>query len=119
MAKGQQPVEVFYDGECRLCVAARDWAENRDSECRLAFKDLNDPIAAGSIPVAPEQLRDEMWVRLPGGRLEKGFAGWLVVLRTLPRWRFVAWILGLPPLRLLGPPVYRLVARHRHMLERR
>jgi predicted DCC family thiol-disulfide oxidoreductase YuxK len=111
----REPIEVFYDGECRLCAASRSWAESRDSECRLAFKDLNDPAATASLPVPAERLREEMWVRLPEGTLESGFAAWLAVLRALPRWRLVARVLGVPPLRWLGPPVYRLVARHRRL----
>jgi predicted DCC family thiol-disulfide oxidoreductase YuxK len=114
--KSRKPVEVYYDGTCRLCVVSREWAEGRDRDGRLAFKDLNDPDAAHLAGIAPERLREEMWVRLPEGRLQSGFAGWLAVLRTLPRWRAVAWILGLPPLRWLGPPVYRFVAHHRHLV---
>ncbi len=106
-------IEVFYDGECRLCTASRAWAERRDADGRLTFCDLNDPTAAASLPVSAERLRAEMWVRLPGGALASGFAGWLEVLRALPRWRLVAGLLALPPLRWFGPLVYRIVARHR------
>ncbi len=107
--------EVFYDGECRLCRVSRKWAERRDAGGRLAFCDLNDPAATASLPLDADQLRAEMWVRLPNGTLASGFAAWLAVLRSLPRWRILAAVLGLPPLRWLGPPVYRLVARHRHL----
>ncbi len=112
-------IEVFFDGECRLCRASRDWAERRDPDGRLAFRDLNDPVAAASLPVPHENLREEMWVRLPGGTLASGFSGWLAVLRVLPRWRLVAAIIALPPLRWVGPIIYRIVARHRQLLPRR
>jgi predicted DCC family thiol-disulfide oxidoreductase YuxK len=115
----REPIEVFYDGECRLCTASRAWAEGRDSERRLAFKDLNDPAAVGAVPIPPERLREAMWVRLPEGKLASGFYGWLEILHVLPWWRLVAGLLRLPPLQWIGPAVYRLVARHRHLLPRR
>lgn len=116
--KHGEPIEVFYDGKCRLCAVSRAWAEKRDSERRLTFKDLNDPAAAESLPVRSVQLREAMWVRLPEGKLETGFFGWLEVLAALRGWRLVARLLRLPPFRCFGPSVYRLVARHRHLLPR-
>ena len=115
----RRATQVFYDGECRLCRASREWAERHDCGGRLSFCDLNDPAATASLPLGAEQLRAEMWVRLPNGKLASGFAAWLAVLRSLTRWRLLAAVLGLPPLRWLGPPVYRLVARHRHLLSPR
>jgi predicted DCC family thiol-disulfide oxidoreductase YuxK len=106
-------IEVFYDATCPLCRVSRRWVEGRDHDRRLAFRDLEDPAAAGCTSGAPGGA---MWVRLPGGVTASGFAGWLAVLRALPRWRYLARGLGLAPLRWLGPPVYRLVARHRHAL---
>ena len=109
-------IEVFYDGACPLCRGSRRWAERHDSNRRLAFCDLNDPNAVRQTPTRGEGLADAMWVRLTGGDVASGFAGWLVVLRALPCWRFLACVLGLPPVRWAGPPVYRFVARHRHAL---
>jgi predicted DCC family thiol-disulfide oxidoreductase YuxK len=110
----RKTIEVYYDGECGLCVGSRNWAEHRDAADRLAFKDLNDP--SERFPVPREQLREAMWVRLANGRLESGFRAWLEILRALPGWRLMASALRLPPFRWLGPPIYRLVARHRHLL---
>jgi len=114
--KEHDRIEVFYDGACPLCRASRRWAESRDRDGRLAFCDLNDPAAAGCIPAPPGGPGDAMWVRLPGGEMASGYAGWLAVLRALPRWRLFARVMGLPPVRWAGPTVYRFVARHRHAL---
>ena len=89
--------------------------ERRDPARRLVFRDLCDSAAA-SLPAPPERLREAMWVRLPEGGLVSGFAGWVAVLRALPRWRLFADILELPPIRWAGPVLYRVVARHRHRL---
>jgi len=109
-------IEVFYDEACPLCRASRRWAEGRDHDGRLAFCDLNDPATTASLPVSREGFGDAMWVRLPGGAMAGGYAGWLAVLRALPRWRLLARVMGLPPVRWAGPTVYRFVARHRHRL---
>jgi predicted DCC family thiol-disulfide oxidoreductase YuxK len=112
----RRTTEVFYDGTCRLCTASREWAEKRDAEGMLSFRDAADPAEADRLPVERERLAREMIVRLPGGRVAGGFEGALAVLRALPRWHLLGAILALPPLRWLGPPVYRMVARHRHRL---
>ncbi len=110
----KQTTEVFYDGACGLCTASRDWAKRRDVQGLLVFRDAGGPGATDGLPVDLQRRRREMLVRLPDGQLVGGFAGWLAVLRVLPRWHAIAGVLALPPLRWLGPPLYRLVARHRH-----
>lgn len=112
----RRTTEVFYDGACRLCTASREWAERRDVEGVLCFRDTADPAAADRLPMERETLAREMIVRLPGGRVVGGFEGALAVLRALPRWHLLGAVLELAPLRWLGPSVYRVVARHRHRL---
>jgi predicted DCC family thiol-disulfide oxidoreductase YuxK len=113
---GRDVIEVFYDAACPVCRASRRWAERHDSGRRLVFCGLNDPTAGSPVPTGGEGPADAMWVRLPGGEIAGGFAGWLAVLRALPRWRPLAGVLASPLVRWAGPPVYRFVARHRHAL---
>jgi predicted DCC family thiol-disulfide oxidoreductase YuxK len=108
-------IEVFYDGRCGLCAASRRWAEARDRSHRLAFRDFTDPAHGVDLPFPAAELTREMVVRTLGGRLARGFAGWLEVLGALPRWRWLATLLDAPPLRWLGTAGYRLVARHRNV----
>jgi predicted DCC family thiol-disulfide oxidoreductase YuxK len=110
-----EPTEVYYDGSCGLCNAACRWAQKRDVHGSLAFRDAMDPLVTERLGPERERLVREMLVRAPKGQLAGGFAGWLAVLRVLPRWRVLAAALALPPVRWLGPPLYRLVARHRHL----
>jgi predicted DCC family thiol-disulfide oxidoreductase YuxK len=117
--KEHDRIEVFYDGACPLCSASRRWAEERDRDGRFAFRDLNEPVAGGCLPAVPGGPGDAMWVRLPGGETLSGYAGWLAVLRALPRWRLLGRVMGLPPVRWAGRRVYRFVAHHRHALVRR
>ena len=57
-----------------------------------------------------------MWVHDADGCLSGGFEGWRRILAELPRWRWLATVSGMPPLRWLGPSLYRLIARYRHMI---
>ena len=108
-------LEVWYDGQCPVCRASRDWCTARDPEGRLVFRDLNT-AAEAELPVARREAESAMWVRGDDGRLASGFDGWRCIMAELPGWRWLARAAGIPPLRWLGPPVYRLVAHARRVL---
>ena len=108
-------LEVWYDGQCPVCRASRDWCAARDPEGRLEFRDVR-AVAEAELPVSRADAESSMWVRGDDGELAAGFAGWRRILAELPGWRWLARVSGTPPLRWLGPPVYRLVARARRML---
>jgi predicted DCC family thiol-disulfide oxidoreductase YuxK len=111
----QGKIEVFYDGGCGLCVSARRWAQARDRNQRLVFRDFTAPALQTALPLDREQLAIEMVVRTEDGRILRGFEAWLTVLGALPRWRWLAQVLVKPPLRWIGPPAYRFVGRHRRL----
>ena len=109
-------LEVFYDGRCPVCQSARAWAGRRDRGQRLEWIDATDPMSADRLPATAAELARAAWVRRGDGTLARGYAAWLAVLAELPGWRLPARALALPPLAWLGPPIYRLVAAHRHEL---
>ncbi len=117
--KDEKPTEVYYDGSCALCRASRRWAESRDVRGRLVFHDLTQAGPVAGLKLDRDGSAREMLARLPGGELAGGYDGWVAVLHALPRWRGVAPLLALPPIRLVGRAVYRLVARHRHIVSGR
>jgi predicted DCC family thiol-disulfide oxidoreductase YuxK len=110
-------LEVWYDGQCPLCRASRDWCTARDLESRLIFRDLRT-AAETELPVARSQAEAAMWVRGPDGTLASGFSGWRRIMAELPGWRWLARAAGVPPASWLGPLAYRLVARSRRLLLR-
>jgi predicted DCC family thiol-disulfide oxidoreductase YuxK len=114
-ASANPRVQVFYDGACELCRSSRAWTAERDLSGRLQFVDFRN-ASVGALPVARERLEREMWVRRGDGTLCSGFDATCAVLAELPRWRWVAAVVGAPPLRWLGVVFYRVVARHRARL---
>lgn len=103
------------DGQCALCRASQAWCEQRDHGDRFRFRDFR-AVDEGELPMDREQHEASMWVRDSGGRLHRGFEAWRRMMAALPGWRWLAALSGLPPLRWLGEPVYRLIARNRHRL---
>ncbi len=101
------------DGSCPLCRRSQAWCELRDRDDRVVFRDFRGTDDV-DLPVERAALEASMWVRTGAGTLHRGFAGWRLIMGEIPRWRWLAWISGLPPMRWIGPPVYRLVARLRH-----
>ncbi len=113
--KDPTALEVWIDGDCGLCQRSRVWCEIRDSDDRLSFTDFRS-AADPDLPVTRGDLEESMWVRDQSGRLLEGFAAWRVIMNELPGWRWLAWIFAVPPLRCLGSPLYRLIAKNRHRL---
>jgi len=113
-----KPLEVWMDGDCSVCRASQAWCEVRDPDGHMRFRDFRaaDPDA---LPVGRDDHEASMWVRDGDGGLHRGFAAWRLIMASLPGWRWLATLTGLPPLRWLGEPLYRLIARNRHHLQRR
>jgi predicted DCC family thiol-disulfide oxidoreductase YuxK len=108
-------LDVWMDGNCRICQRSQKWCERRDSQGRVQFHDfrvLDDP----NIPVARRELEESMWVRDADGLLLSGFAAWQRIMAELPGWRWLAGLSRLPPVSWIGPTLYRLIAKNRHRL---
>ena len=66
-------IEVFYDGECPLCVREIDMLRRRDRRNRIRFTDIAaDGFDAGSAGVSPEALMARIHGRLPDGTIIDG-----------------------------------------------
>ena len=110
-----RPLEVWTDGNCRLCRRSQAWCERRDSEGRLRFRDFRTADRE-ELPTSYARHEGTMWVQESDGSLAEGFAGWRLVTQRLPGWRWLAVAAGFPPLRWIGPPLYRWVAKIRYRL---
>lgn len=111
---------VIYDGDCGICNALRQWAEQRDPADRLQFvpyqtADL-DSLAPGLDRARAS--RAVYAVRADGKRL-RGARAIFETLQYIPgTWRVVGRVGVLPPLSWLAEPVYRIIAHHRMRVSR-
>ena len=112
-AEEAQPLEIWMDGDCVLCRRSMAWCELRDAAGVLHFVDFRAQDEK-DLPLALERHRESMWVRHRDGILYEGFAAWRRILARIPRWKWLAGLSSAPPVNLIGPPLYMLIAAHRH-----
>lgn len=105
--------EVWFDGACPLCARSKRWCEKRDRAVRIRFRDFRTS-SDSALPVERARMEQSLWVRCADGAILEGYGAWRHILSLLPRWRWLGFVAGSPPVSWLGPPVYRLVARNRH-----
>jgi predicted DCC family thiol-disulfide oxidoreductase YuxK len=108
--------DIFLDGSCSFCRWSQAKIEPYDSGERVRFLDYTDPAVAALVPFPRGDLDREMHMRTPEGKWLRGFEAWLALLRVLPKLAWLGRIASVPPVRLLGPSVYGVIARHRYSL---
>ena len=113
MAPSEQ-LRIYDDGQCPFCQWAQQLISRWDRDHRLDFRDYHDPAVAAEAPFPFAQLHARMHVQTPDGQWHAGFFGWLAILGALPRWRWLARAMSVPPLRWLGPSAYGFIADHRY-----
>jgi len=107
-------LRIYDDGQCPFCQWAQQAITRRDRDHRLDFRDYHDTAVAAETPFPFAQLHQQMHVQTADGQWHPGFSGWVAILSVLPRWRWLAAVMRVPPLRWLGPAAYRFVADHRY-----
>jgi predicted DCC family thiol-disulfide oxidoreductase YuxK len=112
MTEPNDNLEVWMDGECVVCRSSQQFCEKRDPEGRLRFHDFR-VAADADLPLDRVAHETSMWVRDGNGTLIEGFAAWRRIMAELPRWRWLAALSGIAPIRWIGPSLYRLVAKFR------
>ena len=107
---------IFFDAECRFCVASRcRWG--RIFERRgFVWMPLQTPGTAERLGVTPEQLMAEMWVLPAGAAPLNGVNAWILLMRHVWWMKPLAVALDLPGIKRLAQAVYRGIARHRYCI---
>ena len=107
---------LIYDGDCGFCTTSARWIERRlpADVAVVSWQSLDDLAPMGL--TLDDVAAAAWWVEPPrsplGGHLAIGAA-----LRAVGgAWGLVGRALLAPPLRWIGAPVYRLVARYRYRL---
>ena len=109
-------VRVYDDGQCPFCQWVQQTITRWDRDYRLDFRDYHDPAVAAETPFSLPQLHQRMHVQTPDGQWHAGFFGWIAILGVLPRWRWLAGVMRVPPMRWIGPTAYMLIANHRYQV---
>jgi len=112
------PLTVLYDGACPLCRREIDLYRGIQPSTPVCFADLSDPALL--LPSGPtrEQLLARFHVRCSDGQWLSGAAAFLALWATLPGWRWLARLGGLPGAAWAMERAYRLFLRMRPRLQR-
>ena len=114
----QQPSLLIYDGNCRLCVAAKEGLDRAGIgeagvrmipyESQEAMTVLGERYRPGPPSMA--------YLISPAGGVSQGIDAFLPLMHGLPGGKFVRWMLQWSITRRLAERVYCWIARHRYRL---
>lgn len=108
---------LIYDGNCRLCVAAKAGLERAGSDPGLKWLPYQSGEAAACLGGAYRPGRpDVAFLVDEEGRISRGLDAFLPLLPGLRGGRFLLTLLQVPLARPLALLAYRLISRYRYQL---
>jgi len=107
---------VFYDAECRFCVAGMKRWGGLFAKRGFEWLPLQTPGTAARLGVTDAQLLEEMWVLRADGRMASGVNAWAILMRSVWWMWPLGALLAVPGINAIGRVVYGWVARNRYCL---
>lgn len=109
---------VIFDGKCRFCRAALVYVEIADLFKRFDFVDLHtiDDFKVVHPRLSKEEALKQMVLLDPHGELAGGFFAFRRMLWYLPMFYPLLAVFYFPAMGILGPLVYRFIAKHRYLI---
>lgn len=106
---------VIYDGECRMCVTAKEGLERMGEGDRARFIPYQSEEAVGRLGASYKPGRpDVAYLVEPNGTIRPGLDAFLPLLPGLPGGRLLLALMRIPLVRPLAEWAYGVVARHRY-----
>jgi predicted DCC family thiol-disulfide oxidoreductase YuxK len=106
---------LIYDGECRLCVTAKEGLERLGRDPSVRYVPYQSDEAAPRLGEGYRTGRpDVAYLIGPGGQVQRGFEAFLPLLPGLPGGRVLTALAHIPLFKGLAALVYRLVAKNRY-----
>ena len=116
------PLQIFYDGSCRVCTAEIEHYLRRDHGGRLQGVDISAPDFVVPDGLSREELMYQLHVIDRSGTIYRNIAAFQVIWLAFPAsafYRLLATLLSLPILNPLARWGYRGFARLRRYLPQR
>jgi predicted DCC family thiol-disulfide oxidoreductase YuxK len=113
--RSMHPIDVLYDGSCRLCRRSAFSLKMLDTFSHLRLTDFRDTTAKKKIAphLSTSQLDLAMHILLPDGSMRTGFDAFRCMSWHLPVLWLKAPFLYLPGISQIGRDVYARIARNR------
>jgi predicted DCC family thiol-disulfide oxidoreductase YuxK len=118
MTDNKPTLTVLYDGGCPLCrreIALYRRAEGAEA---ITFCDVSPAAAAAPPGLSREEAMRRFHVIDAEGRLRSGADAFIALWLSLPRWRWLGRIAGVPPLPWLLERAYRAFLLARPTMQR-
>jgi len=116
MEKPTYPLQIFFDGACRLCTAQMIRFRERDKQRRLVFIDISSPeFKPEDFDLDPDLVQKYMYARDAHGRLARGLDAFIWIWQALD-YGFLPWVAGLPGIKPVGKFFYRVISNRRYWL---
>jgi predicted DCC family thiol-disulfide oxidoreductase YuxK len=115
MSEPREPITVYYDGACPICVRDRRRFERLAGKrgARVCWFDItgrDDELRA--LGIDPHKALTELHVRDEQGRIRSELDAYILLLGKIPLLKPLAWFIGLPVIRpLLARLYHRAVTR--------
>jgi len=105
---------LIYDGECPLCLRAKDWIARNDPHHAIELL----PCQSDERPVKAPQISydacmESIQLVFPDGRVYSAERAFERLLPFLPRWAWLGYGFKVPGMRFAAAPIYQWIARHR------
>ncbi|MCZ6834262.1 MAG: DUF393 domain-containing protein [Planctomycetota bacterium] len=121
MSISQSPSEakpvIVYDGECSFCIKQMDRFRKRDSAGMYEYTPRQEPGLEDRFPgLAQGDFDTGMRLVRPDGTILVGADAVHGIARTLPPWKWAAWLYHIPGLKWLFRSLYGWIAMNRQRL---
>lgn len=117
------PLQIFYDGACRVCSSEMDSYRKRNPDNRLEFVDISaEGFDAQSFGKTQAEFMAQLHVRDADGNYATGVDAFILIWQAYPSGslcRLFAAVIGLPGLGGSARLGYRVFARYRHLLPKK
>ena len=108
--------EIFYDDDCALCTrGATRWGELFERR-GFHWLPLQTPDTTTRTGASEAELRAEMKLRFPDGRVIGGVDAWVALFRSVWWLWPMGTLIGLSGVKGLSAAAYRWFARNRHCI---
>jgi predicted DCC family thiol-disulfide oxidoreductase YuxK len=107
---------LIYDGNCHFCLASLEKLKIMDLFGTLKLIDLHrHELKSIHQELTKERAISQLHLIEPDGRLYGGFAVFRRICFTMPMLYPLIPIFYFPGMGLIGPPIYRLIAKNRYL----
>mgnify|MGYP001462031289 CR=1 FL=1 len=108
-------IRVFYDGKCGLCSREINHYKKICNSNNFTWIDITiESKALSKFGVSQSQGLMYLHATLDNEKIFVGIDAFLLIWRNLPRWKFLAFFIGLPLIKKVCSVIYKNFAKRRY-----